>query len=64
MTPVELWIKDMEPFTRDEIHWMDRLIKFIRERRDEKQAGRIEFHADQNGVVDNCSRYLSDRMRN
>jgi hypothetical protein len=63
MTPIELWVKDNEPFTRDEIHWLDKLIKFSRERQKEKQSGRAEFHAGQNGVIEVCLRQLNDRMK-
>lgn len=63
MTPIDVWVKDFAPFTRDELHWMQRLVEFLRDRQEEKQPGRIEFHADRNGVVNECSRVFSDRKK-
>ena len=57
-----VWMDEVMPCTAKELQLAARLIKFVRERKAAQQSGRIEIHADQNGVVSKCAQFLNDAV--
>lgn len=57
-----VWLDEVMPCTAKELQLAARLIKFMRERKSAKQSGRLEIHADQNGVVSKCAQFLNDEV--
>lgn len=50
------------PMAEKELQLAIKAIKFVRDRKKRRLSGRMEIHADTNGVTSKCSVFLNDEI--
>ena len=59
---VQLLLQKYGNLDEKELLLIDRVLNFTRDRKAKKMTGRMELHADQNGVICACPVWLNDKV--